>query len=67
VRGRGNWYELRQYTQTEASALDRFMDSARWKERYQQALAAVDEACAEIARESLANLRSLGYLALDSD
>ena len=43
------------------------MGSARWRERYGQSLTSFDQVCAEIAKEYLDNLRSLGYLAVDSD
>ena len=56
-----------QYAQTETNALDRFMGSARWQERYRKSLTSFDEVCAEIANEYLDNLGSLGYLAVNSD
>jgi len=65
--GMGIRMNLHQYTQIDANALDRFMGSARWKERYQQSLTSFDQVCAEIAKEYLANLGSLGYLAVDAD
>jgi three-Cys-motif partner protein len=65
--GMGIRMNLHQYTQTDESALTRFMGSARWKERYGQSLTSFDQVCAEIAKEYLDNLRSLGYLAVDSD
>ncbi len=65
--GMGIRMNLHQYTQPDESALTRFMGSARWRERYEQSLASFDQVCAEIASEYLDNLRSLGYLAVDSD
>jgi three-Cys-motif partner protein len=65
--GMGIRMNLYQYTQTEANALNRFMGSARWKERYAQSPSSFDRACTEIAKEYLDNLKSLGYLAVDSD
>lgn len=65
--GMGIRMNLHQYTQSDESALTRFMDSARWKERYGRSLTSFDQVCTEIGREYLANLRSLGYLAVDSD
>lgn len=65
--GMGIRMNLHQYTQIETNALNRFMGSAKWKERYQRSLTSFDQACAEIAKEFLANLASLGYLAVDSD
>lgn len=65
--GMGIRMNLHQYTQTEMNALDRFMGSARWKERYKQSPTSFHQACTEIAKEYLDNLGSLGYVALDSD
>jgi three-Cys-motif partner protein len=65
--GMGIRMNLFQYTQTETNALNRFMGSARWQERYQRSLTSFDQVCREIAKEFLDNLRSLGYLAVDSD
>lgn len=65
--GMGIRMNLHQYTQKEKTALDRFMGSARWQQRYQKSLMTFDQACREIAQEYLENLRSLGYLAVDSD
>jgi hypothetical protein len=58
---------LHQYTQGETNALNRFMGSARWQQRYRQSLTSFDQICREIAKEYLENLRNLGYLAVDSD
>jgi three-Cys-motif partner protein len=65
--GMGIRMNLGQYTKSAANALDRFMGSSRWKDRYKQSLESFDQVCSEIAREYLGNLRSLGYLAFDSD
>ena len=65
--GMGIRMNLGQCTKSAASALDRFMGSSRWKERYKQSLESFDQVCSEIAKEYLGNLRSLGYLAFDSD
>lgn len=65
--GMGIRMNLHQYTRTEANALNRFMGSARWKEPYGRSLTSFDQVCKQIAEEYLANLRSLGYLAVDSD
>jgi three-Cys-motif partner protein len=65
--GMGIRMNLFQYTQTETNALTSFMGSTRWQERYQQSLTSFDQVCTEIAKEYLANLGSLGYLAVDSD
>jgi three-Cys-motif partner protein len=65
--GMGIRMNLFQYTETERNALNRFMDSARWQERYRQAPTSFNEMCTEIAKEYLTNLRSLGYIAVDGD
>ena len=65
--GMGIRMNLHQYTQTDENALDRFMGSTRWKERHPKALTSFDQVCTEIAGEYLDNLRTLGYLAVDSD
>jgi len=65
--GMGIRMNLHQYTQNDTSALNRFMGSARWQERYRQSLTSFDQVCREIAKEYLDNLRSLGYLAVDGD
>ena len=65
--GMGIRMNLHQYAQPDESALTRFMGSARWRELYRQSLTSFDQVCKEIANEYLDNLRSLGYLAVDSD
>lgn len=65
--GMGIRLNLHQYTQNETSALNRFMGSSRWQERYKQSLTSFDQVCKEIAAEYLDNLRSLGYLTIDND
>jgi three-Cys-motif partner protein len=65
--GMGIRMNLGQYTKSAANALDRFMGSSRWKERYRESLESFDQVCSGIAKEYLGNLRSLGYLAFDSD
>lgn len=65
--GMGIRLNLHQYTQNETSALNRFMGSSRWQERYKQSLTFFDQVCKEIAAEYLDNLRSLGYLTIDND
>lgn len=65
--GMGIRMNLFQYTQSETNALNRYVGSARWKTRFRQSLTSFDQACAAIAQEFLANLRSIGYLAVDSD
>jgi three-Cys-motif partner protein len=63
--GMGVRMNLHQYTQKEGTALDNFMGSNRWRQRFQQNLVSFDQACREIANEYLENLRSLGYLVVD--
>jgi len=65
--GMGIRMNLHQYTETDTNALSRFMGSQRWKARYQQSLTSFDQVCSEIAKEYLANLGTLGYIAVDSD
>jgi three-Cys-motif partner protein len=65
--GMGIRMNLHQYSQKEKTALNRFTGSARWQQRYQKSLTTFDQACREIAQEYLENLRSLGYLATNSD
>jgi three-Cys-motif partner protein len=65
--GMGIRMNLFQYTDTEKNALNRFMGSARWQDRYRQAPTSFNEICTAIAQEYLDNLKSLGYLAVNSD
>jgi len=65
--GMGIRMNLHQYQQGEKSALDRYMGSSRWQDRYRNTLTSFDQACREIANEYLENLRALGYLALNDD
>jgi three-Cys-motif partner protein len=65
--GMGILMNLHQYTQSERNALNRFMGSARWQEDYRKTPTTFNEICKGIAKEYLANLKSLGYLAVDGD
>jgi len=65
--GMGIRMNLWQYTRSEANALDRFMGTSRWKERYGKPPKSFNQVCSEIAKEYLGNLRALGYVAVDSD
>jgi three-Cys-motif partner protein len=65
--GMGIRMNLFQYTESERNALNRFMGSATWQERQRQVPTSFDEMCKDIAKEYLANLKSLGYLAVNSD
>lgn len=65
--GMGIRMNLHQYTRTDENALTTFMGSDRWKQRLRQAPTSFDQACQEIAKEYLENLRNLGYLAFDTD
>ena len=67
AEGMGIRMNLHQYTDTEKNALNRFMGSARWQQRQRHAPTSFDEMCKEIADEYLENLKSLGYLAVNSD
>lgn len=65
--GMGIRMNFHQYSDNERNALNRFIGSARWQERFQRELTSFDQACRAIAQEYLENLRGLGYLAVDSD
>jgi three-Cys-motif partner protein len=65
--GMGIRMNLHQYSESERNALNRFMGSARWQERQRRSPASLNTVCKEIAKEYLANLSELGYLASDTD
>lgn len=64
--GMGIRMNIHQYKENERTALNRFMGSSRWQQRYTSDGLSFDAACRAIAQEYLENLRSLGYIALDS-
>jgi three-Cys-motif partner protein len=65
--GMGIRMNLHQYTESEESALDVFMGTSKWKQRFHQVPTSFPQACRQIANEYLENLRSLGYQVLDDD
>jgi three-Cys-motif partner protein len=65
--GMGIRMNLHQYTDSERSALNRFLGSARWQQRRREAPTSFDKMCKEIADLYLENLKGLGYLAVESD
>jgi three-Cys-motif partner protein len=63
--GMGIRMNLFQYTEKETSALNRFLGTSRWRDRFQKTITSFPQACSEIADEYLDNLRSLGYQIVD--
>jgi three-Cys-motif partner protein len=63
--GMGVRMNLHQYTGKETSALNTFLGTKRWQERFQETITSFPQACREIADEYLENLRSLGYQIAD--
>lgn len=65
--GMGVRMNLHQYTESEESALDVFMGTSNWKQRFHHVPTSFPQACRQIANEYLENLRSLGYQVLDGN
>jgi len=65
--GMGIRMNIHQYTQKEGSALDSFMGSDRWRQRFRKAPASIDQVCREIAAEYRENLQTLGYQVFEGD
>ena len=63
--GMGIRMNLYQYTDNEGNALDTFMGSAKWRERFHTTITSFNQACKQIAEEYLDNLRALGYQVVD--
>jgi len=63
--GMGIRMNLHQYTTKETNALNRFLGTNRWQDRFQKTMTSFPQACREIADEYLDNLRSLGYQIVD--
>lgn len=63
--GMGIRMNLHQYTAKETNALNGFLGTNRWRERFQKTITSFPQACREIADEYLDNLRSLGYQIVD--
>jgi three-Cys-motif partner protein len=65
--GMGIRMNFHQYSHRESNALDTFMGSDKWRERFHETLTSFDQACREIANEYLDNLRSLEYQVVDGN
>ena len=65
--GMGIRMNIHQYTKVEGSALDTFMDSDRWREKFKKAPSSINEVCREITKEYQENLRQLEYRVIDGD
>jgi three-Cys-motif partner protein len=65
--GMGIRMNLHQYTKSTDTALDVFMGSNRWQQRFQQRMMSFEDTCREIVNEYMENLRGLGYLAFDDE
>jgi len=65
--GMGIRMNLHQYTKKEGSALDSFMGSDRWRQRFRKAPTSIDHVCREIAAEYRENLGKLGYQVFEGD
>jgi three-Cys-motif partner protein len=63
--GMGIRMNLHQYTDNDKSALDKFMGSAKWRERYHATITSFNQACKQIAEEYLDNLCALSYQVVD--
>jgi three-Cys-motif partner protein len=63
--GMGIRMNLHQYTKKETSALNSFIGTNRWQQRFQETIMSFPQACSEIANEYLENLRSIGYQITD--
>ncbi len=65
--GMGIRMNLHQYTKKDGSALDSFMGSDRWRQRFRKAPTTIDQVCREIAAEYRENLQKLGYQVFEDD
>ena len=65
--GMGIRMNLHQYTTSTDTALDVFMGSNRWQQRFQRKMMSFEDTCREIVNEYMENLRDLGYLAFDNE
>ncbi|HVN08940.1 MAG TPA: three-Cys-motif partner protein TcmP [Patescibacteria group bacterium] len=63
--GMGIRMNLHQYTDNEGTALDTFMGSAKWRDRFHTNITSFNQACKQIAEEYLDNLRALDYQVVD--
>jgi three-Cys-motif partner protein len=58
---------IHQHTKKEGGALDSFVGSDRWRQKFRNAPSSIDEVCREITNEFQNNLRGLGYRMIDRD
>jgi three-Cys-motif partner protein len=65
--GMGIRMNIHQHTKKEGGALDSFVGSSRWRQKFREAPSSIDEVCREITNEFQANLRGLGYGTVDRD
>ena len=65
--GMGIRMNIHQYTKKEGGALDSFVGSARWRQKFRNAPSSIDEVCREITNEFQDNLRGLDYRMIDLD
>lgn len=65
--GMGIRMNIHQHTKKEGGALDSFVGSGRWRQKFKEAPSSIDEVCREITSEFQANLLGLGYGMVDCD
>jgi three-Cys-motif partner protein len=65
--GMGIRMNIHQHTKKEGGALDSFVGSARWRQKFMSAPSSIDDVCREITNEFQENLRGLGYRMVDRD
>jgi len=65
--GMGIRMNIHQYTKSKETALDVFMGSNRWRQRFEQKLMSFEDICHAIVNEYIENLGKLGYLAFDDE
>ncbi len=65
--GMGIRMNIHQHTKKEGGALDSFVGSARWRQKFLNAPSSIDEVCREITNEFQDNLRGLDYRMIDRD
>jgi three-Cys-motif partner protein len=65
--GMGIRMNIHQYTKGKETALDVFMGSDRWRQRFEEKMMSFEDICRAIVNEYMENLRKLGYLAFDNE
>jgi three-Cys-motif partner protein len=65
--GMGIRMNIHQHTKKEGGALDSFVGSGRWRQKFKNAPSSIDEVCREITNEFQDNLRGLDYRMIDRD